>query len=274
MAHSEANYISRGKPETFNTKDYGNATNRKISSLCCEPDVHYPEGEDSQVPVWHVNPLFKQRESSRKERRDYEDIGMVSRFCSNTRRSGGLWTSFGELCRVGTLGVAEWTKGKMCNYVYPKHKHENGRDGPVYEMSESSVQSESKGLGCNNNVLVVDTFVDESVRCKIASSICNHLSTNSDLGTLDYFYEWVAEFGFDHIIVIGEVLYAGLLFLDCYGRVFKWEEMDQILWPLGNSLEEVESRLKANERRGRVVWTAEYGSVMCKTIPGTSSKWE
>ncbi|GES80607.1 hypothetical protein GLOIN_2v1883854 [Rhizophagus clarus] len=43
---------------------------------------------------------------------------------------------------------------------------------------------------------------------------------------------------FNHIIIIGEC-YAGLLFLDCYGRVFEWNNsMCGILWPLGDYLNE------------------------------------
>ena len=42
--------------------------------------------------------------------------------------------------------------------------------------------------------------------------------------------ECVAEFGFNHIIIIGELDY-GMVFLDCYGRLFQWEDMCQRLWP-------------------------------------------
>jgi len=47
----------------------------------------------------------------------------------------------------------------------------------------------------------------------------------------------VQEFGFDHIILIGKRDY-GILFLDCYGRVFVLNDMSGVLWPRGNSLDE------------------------------------
>lgn len=64
--------------------------------------------------------------------------------------------------------------------------------------------------------MIVDTFVSKSVHCNIASSIRYDLDINgADPERLDNFYECVVEFGFDHIIVIGEIVY-GMLFLDCY----------------------------------------------------------
>src|SRR3954454_10221119 len=101
MEPLETNYISRDKSETFNTKDYKNAF-----------DIHYLEGKDNQVYVWHISPLWtssKQQRYSRQESKKYEDIGMVSGFCSNSARRNELRSSFGELCRVSTLGIAKWT---------------------------------------------------------------------------------------------------------------------------------------------------------------------
>jgi len=268
MEFSEANYISQGKPETFSTEDRGIARKGSLSSLCSESDGDVSEGEDN-VYVWCVDPLWRRRGCIQEESRHDESIEMVSEFCSNTGRRRCLRSSLGELCRVGTLGIVNRTKEeaqtKTCNYVYAKHEHKHGCDGSMYKMSEGSEQNESKGLG--RVAMIVETFVDESVRRNITASVGKNLYTNNDLEKLDYFYEWIAKFGFDHIIVIGKVLYAGLLFLDCYGRVFEWEEMVQVLWPLGNSIEEVESRLKSNKRRDRVVWTAEYDGVMYQTLP-------
>lgn len=82
-------------------------------------------------------------------------------------------------------------------------------------MPEASGLVGSKGLG-GSLLMIVDTFVSESVRCNIASSIRYDLDINgADPERLDNFYECVVEFGFDHIIVIGEIVY-GMLFLDCY----------------------------------------------------------
>ena len=134
------------------------------------------------------------------------------------------------------------------------HKNRNNvSDRSMYTLPEASERVESKGLGGSLSI-VVDTF-DESVRRNLASSMGYDLLTNgSDLEKLDYYYECVAEFGINHIIVIGEMLY-GLLFLDCYGRVFQWENMEQVLWPMGDSLEDSKSH------EDLVVWTVEDGVV-------------
>jgi hypothetical protein len=53
------------------------------------------------------------------------------------------------------------------------------------------------------------------MRCEVHS--------NTDPKELVYSIANVAKLGFDHIIYIGEA--DGMLFLDCYGRVFVWDDM-------------------------------------------------
>ncbi|GBC13970.2 hypothetical protein GLOIN_2v1477433 [Rhizophagus irregularis DAOM 181602=DAOM 197198] len=264
----ETNSIFQDQSETFNTKDYQYAS-QKASSICCESKIYYPEGKDSQAYVWNISQLWissKQQGDSQPKSKMYEDIGVDSEICPNIRGKNGMRLSFGQLCRVGTIGIAKRkNKGIQCNYVYVKYEHKNGGDGPVCTMLESSGRNESEGLGLGVS-MVVYTFVDESVRRNIASSIHIRLIDSKDLEKHDDFYEPIAEFGFEHIIVIGET-YNGLLFLDCYERVFKWQQMQQTLWPLGDSLEEVESRLKSNKQIDRVVWTAEYDGVKYQALP-------
>jgi hypothetical protein len=36
---------------------------------------------------------------------------------------------------------------------------------------------------------------------------------------------------------------CGIIFLDCFGRVFIWEDMCRMTYPLGDSLEEAQKRL-------------------------------
>ncbi|CAG8486044.1 17260_t:CDS:2 [Rhizophagus irregularis] len=64
------------------------------------------------------------------------------------------------------------------------------------------------------------------------------LNLDSDPRELIYYINRVAEFGFNHIIIVGETEY-GMIFIDCYGRVFMWDDESPMLWPLGNSPEEV-----------------------------------
>ena len=55
---------------------------------------------------------------------------------------------------------------------------------------------------------------------------------------------------FGHIIFIKEC-YAGILFLDCYGRVFKWDSMCNVLCSL-------RSVVPKKSLTRRVMWSVEY----------------
>ncbi|RGB43343.1 hypothetical protein C1646_749915 [Rhizophagus diaphanus] len=223
----------------LSSKDYHSiATDKEAPTCSSKFKLHCQRGEDCQIHVWCVDSLqagVEKRICTQNENEEYENIGKLSGFCTNERAIKDLQTTIGELRRVCVYrhDVSERT---MC--MVPK----------------GSERVESKGLGYDLS-MVVDTFVDESVRRNLASSIWCDLSINSsDPEKLSYYYECVAEFGFNHIIVIGEMLY-GLLFLDCYGRVFQWENMEQVLWPVGDSLENTKSH------EDLVIWTVEDGVV-------------
>jgi hypothetical protein len=68
-------------------------------------------------------------------------------------------------------------------------------------------------------------FANESDRYRIANSLDIEVQS-SDLrkDNIHLYTMEIARCGFNHIIVIGET-YCGLLFLDCYGRVFNWDCM-------------------------------------------------
>ncbi|CAB5134836.1 unnamed protein product [Rhizophagus irregularis] len=71
-----------------------------------------------------------------------------------------------------------------------------------------------------------------------ATTLIKYEVLDSDPRELIYYINRVAEFGFNHIIIVGETEY-GMIFIDCYGRVFMWDDESPMLWPLGNSPEEV-----------------------------------
>ncbi|CAG8532488.1 5729_t:CDS:2 [Paraglomus brasilianum] len=93
----------------------------------------------------------------------------------------------------------------------------------------------------------LDAFKDNS---RIATLV-DYEVLDSDPKELIYHIRCVANFGFDHIIIIGETEY-GMIFLDCYDRVFLWENESQMLWPLGNSPEEASKRLVKGVDQGNV----------------------
>ncbi|CAB4380231.1 unnamed protein product [Rhizophagus irregularis] len=76
-----------------------------------------------------------------------------------------------------------------------------------------------------------------SAKSRIATLI-KYEVLDSDPRELIYYINCVAEFGFNHIIIVGETEY-GMIFIDCYGRVFMWDDESPMLWPLGNSPEEI-----------------------------------
>ena len=75
---------------------------------------------------------------------------------------------------------------------------------------------------------------------------------------LTYYIKCIAEFYFSHIIIIGETN-CGVIFLDCCGRVFLWDDENLLLWPLGDSPEEASKyTIKGKNRLG---WFVENGIV-------------
>jgi hypothetical protein len=78
----------------------------------------------------------------------------------------------------------------------------NVSERSIHIILEASGRVGSKGLG-SSLFIVVDTFIDKSVRHNIASSIWCNLPTNSrDLEKLDHDYEFVTEFEFNRILDI------------------------------------------------------------------------
>ena len=63
---------------------------------------------------------------------------------------------------------------------------------------------------------------------------------------LNDFMKDIQKYGFDHIIIIVE-REDGVLFLDCYGRMFDWNTSVYALFPCGNSLEEASRTLSSKE---------------------------
>ncbi|CAG8655468.1 23998_t:CDS:2, partial [Gigaspora rosea] len=188
------------------------------------------------------------------------DIAEGFKYCPDPSAIHLLQTSSGKLCRIGTLGNTTWTKEikkKPCHFVlaHPCITEETRRTiEDLRTMSQMSDRIEQDESLRNSTLMVVDTFKDESSRRHLASSIgCELLVNSDDPKELTYYMTNVAQFGFDHIIIIGEIE-NGMIFLDCYGRVFQWEEECQLLWPLGNSLKEAMS----NGEKNQVPWYWEY----------------
>ncbi|CAG8453066.1 14394_t:CDS:2 [Acaulospora morrowiae] len=198
-----------------------------------------------------------------------EDIIMGFGACPNQRTIGELQTSFGKLFRIGTMGDVTWTTEipmKPCCFVFAHpcptqevrktiESHES-----MFQVSKCERQDEAL---CKNKLVVVVTFANKSDRHHLASFIgCELPKDGDDPKELELYIQWVAKFGFDHIIIIGEINY-GMVFLDCYGRVFMWEDMMQVLWPMGGSLEEV----KLNHGKDKLFWIVEDDGIVYEFEP-------
>ncbi|RIB18534.1 hypothetical protein C2G38_2036830 [Gigaspora rosea] len=194
--------------------------------------------------------------NTRNKSEEHIDITAEFRACPNQTTIENLQASFGKLFRIGTLGGTAWTKEiptKPCHYVLAHSSLTQDTRGTTDDQGSMSLVSkydEQNDAFCNNTFMVVDTYANDSDRRKIASFIgCELPSDSGDPKGLELYMMWVAKFGFNHIIIIGEIDY-GMIFLDCYGRVFLWEDMSQMLWPMGNSLKEA----RLNDGKDNLYW--------------------
>ncbi|RIA93494.1 hypothetical protein C1645_762412 [Glomus cerebriforme] len=268
-----ANRLFGGKSGTLGGKFDNNSTESEIAPINRECNVlegyFETKRKSCEIHDGRVNSLPNKYKESGIRIKDKEhadiNVGIGYGGCSNPRSIGILQSSFGKLCRVGSLAGYEWTTevpSKTCRFVhaYPYPTQEasgsNRDQGNMSQMSVREGQNDPTS-SCNNTLILVDTFESKSDRRNIATSIgCEDL-IDSDPKDLTFYIANVAEYCFDHIIFIGEVNY-GMIFLDCYGRVFLWEDMSQMLYPLRDSLEEAPKYSKGQDR---LAWIVENGKV-------------
>ena len=142
-------------------------------------------------------------------------------------------------------------------------------------MSASDEIDEVHGYR-NNLPIIVDTIMNSN-RCNIANSLGFKLHDEDQEDYISYikekligYIEEVKRYGFDHIIIIGELNY-GLLFLDCFGRMFCLDSLTSQLFLLGDCSKRMERVTKGLKTDEWVPWIvdADGGNVveikgMCK----------
>ncbi|CAI2167492.1 10570_t:CDS:2 [Funneliformis geosporum] len=109
----------------------------------------------------------------------------------------------------------------------------------MHKVSIDNENNESQYGSRNNNTMVVELFKNESDSHNFATSLGFKIF-NDDIETIAHDIEKVKQYGFNHIIIIGMLQY-GFLFMDCYGRVFNWDDMSGLLWPHGDYSKVAES---------------------------------
>ncbi|RHZ78633.1 hypothetical protein Glove_158g132 [Diversispora epigaea] len=261
--------ISCKGSETLSRVDCGNGTKCTISPSDNKSLILRTKKENFEVHVRCVNSFWTSDNGDEEipefstsiKSENNKDITVEFKSCPNRRRIENLQASFGKLFRIGTLGGATWTteiQTKPCHYVLAHP--DSGTTDDQEPLPQVSKYEDRNGTLCNIRLLVVDTFENDSDRRNLASFIgCELPSDSRDPKELQLYMIWAAKFGFNHIIIIGEIDY-GMIFLDCYGRVFLWEDMCQMLWPMGNSLEEA----KLNDGKDNLYWILLNDGIICE----------
>lgn len=240
----------------FGREDCLDGDGGALDTVGIQSDIFSPERKDCPVHVWDLHPLWTDAidEQQEDQHRDgignqgecNEDTGMGFSFCPNRDRIRSLLPSLGQLRRIGAVGVdEEWTeeipKTPCCallphNFTRPENAASTPSQEPMPEMPASSRSDGSEG-GCDHMFMVVDVVDNESDCRRLTESLGYEpfFCTYSDV-ILSY-CEMIKPLNFDHIIILARNDF-GLLFMDCYGRVFRFDDSTYRLWALGGSLEE------------------------------------
>ncbi|RGB28048.1 hypothetical protein C1646_819389 [Rhizophagus diaphanus] len=195
-----------------------------------------------------VDGVQEQSRNSRFEDESLSDITMVSIECCPNQT---LQLPLGQLRQIGILDGNAWTKEEpktSCRLVVPNFQSGQAK---VQKTMFHVPKSEKQDEGCNKK-MIVEMIANKEDRKAVANYL-NHDIERGDPSTCICDMEFIKQYGFDHIIIIGE-RYDGLLFMDCYGRVFDWDNsMCGVLWPLGDYLNEAPKV----SRTYRVMWDYE-----------------
>ncbi|CAG8616392.1 3827_t:CDS:2 [Ambispora gerdemannii] len=273
-----ANQISTRESGTLSTEYSDNTARSKIASDNSEPHILNSsietERQRCEIHDGFVDSLRSNSENGGSKDNEGENtditVGKKLEGCPNTETIERIQASFGKLLRIGSLGGDGWKKivpGKTCRLVHADSRF-TGKGKSITEnpttMSQVQLCEGKNGRTscCNDSLILVDAFKDNS---RIATLV-DYDVLDGDPKELIYHIRCVADFGFDHIIIIGETEY-GMIFLDCYGRVFQWENMSQTLWPLGDSPEEASKSIVKGV--DQLCWFEYNGTVYEQII-----KWE
>ncbi|CAB4414856.1 unnamed protein product [Rhizophagus irregularis] len=261
-----ANRIFDEKSGTLSRKLGNNSTESRFTTINCKHNVL--KRDEVHDGCFSSLQSTNEQRGGKIESTKYADVesGIRYKKCPNKRSIAILQAKFGKLFRTGALGGNAWTTAETlsetCRLVHAHHFPTQGSStiedkGTVSQVPDCAVQN-GKTMLYNNNSILVDAF-DKSGRSRIGTFIGFEILKDSDPIELTSYIESVAKFGFNHIIIIGEI-YSGIVFLDCYGRVFVWEDEGQMVFPLGNSPEEASKRSTTKEE-DELAWFVENGNV-------------
>ncbi|GBB94629.1 hypothetical protein RclHR1_23910001 [Rhizophagus clarus] len=239
----------------------------------------YTNHVQSISPQWenNVSDTNNQRVNSDRESKQNTSTPIVHPEC--LARIRGLSIQLVPLLRVNTPeGNAR--KKEPCHLVLPDDRPKISSfkdDASICQVSVSDGYDEENGYSSNSSV-VIDTITKFN-RCHIANSTGFKLYDKDQEDYISYikekligYIEEVERYGFDHIIVIGELNYS-LLFLDCFGRMFYLDSLTSELFLLGDCSKRMERVTKGLMTDEWVPWIvdADGGNVveikgMCKFV--------
>ncbi|CAG8574968.1 2944_t:CDS:2 [Paraglomus occultum] len=227
-----------------------------------QPHIFNSEREDCKIHVRSIDSrwdstnetrknadIHKQQKGNRGESANDTSVEMVSfECCPNQERISALQESLGQLLRVGALVGTKWTTENpktLCHLVQPDDQPEAFNESKsMYQVSAGGGHDGSQGSR-SSLPIIVETIANESNRHHVATSVGYEIDSKVPPKDLICYIEDVRRYGFDHVIIIGERLY-GMLFMDCYGRVFDWDSMSDLLWPRGDYLKEATKKFEPN----------------------------
>ncbi|CAG8657399.1 8336_t:CDS:2, partial [Paraglomus brasilianum] len=228
--------------------DFQNGGDCASSSIRSEPHDFETERKDSKIPLRCFDSLWdrqrgridQQTDSRNKSKTDAEIVFE----CPNRSGIRKMQTSLGQLLRIGSYCNSVWTMETPktpCCLVFPDNQSEKQENG----ASLCQVSVGDKFTGSSYNPPIVVEIVDSSNSSRVAISLGLDLHIETPQDAIHYvkddlicYIEEVRGYGFNHIIIVGQ-RYCGMLFLDCYGRVFDLDNTNNILWFGGDYFEKM-----------------------------------
>ncbi|CAG8710503.1 24658_t:CDS:1 [Dentiscutata erythropus] len=148
----------------------------------------------------------------------YTDPTMVPfECCPNREKILSSSFSFGQLCRIGTLAGHAWTKEELktpCCFMVPNIQSIEERIlESVFPVPNGEEQGEPRE-GCDNSkslLMLVEMIANKSDHKRVAKSLGCKLEGGDIPGCISYMEDIKMYYGFDNIIIIGE-LHSGILF--------------------------------------------------------------
>jgi hypothetical protein len=248
--------ISHAEATRFKETDYEDGTKEEIPPTYDKHYVHDTRQQDREIHGWSLDCLDTSKtvnaneidverntiEDCRIEGEKYGDI-QTSECCLNQTRIRGLHLALGQLLRISTVGSSTKTIWTPCKFVYPHFRVRNDGSRELMCKMPAGGRLDESCRDRNSSQMAIEVIANEYER-KLFASYVNHgpcevsnlncIKTGSDL---DFYVTTVQEYGFNHIILVGKRDF-GIIFLDCYGRIFILDVVSNVLWPLGNTFEE------------------------------------